>query len=338
LILDEPTSVLTPNEADTLFETLEGLSEQGIGIIYISHRLEDVRRLCERAIILRGGKVVETCDPRKTSAERLGELMVGSITESPPRRPAYVGGAQFTVQDLSLPARGGMALHDISFAIRRGEILGIAGVAGEGQAELFAALSGEETVRKPDTITLLGKGIGRLGPQARRALGASFAPEDRLGHAAISEFTLSENLRLTQRRAGRKQSAQIRQRFGVVASGRDPFAGSLSGGNLQKFVVGREIARKPEVLIAAQPTWGVDVAAAAAIHNALLELREEGAAILIISQDLDEILSLCDRVAVLHRGKLAPPEVVGNVTREEIGFLMGGGAQSVDLPAESTHA
>lgn len=339
LILDEPTSVLTPQESEALFATLDRLASEDVAILYISHRLEDVRRLCDSAIVLREGTIVGTCDPRKTSAAAMGEMMIGTATIRPSRRPAYVGAARLEVRGLTLPATdGGIALKDVSFSARKGEILGIAGVAGEGQSELFAALSGETPTRNHEAIHLDGKPVGRFGPMKRRKFGAAFAPEERLGHAAIPEMRLSENMRLTHPRATTRATQALREKFGVVAAGRDPFAGALSGGNLQKFVVGREIAQDPGILIVAQPSWGVDVGSAAAIHNALLELRERKAAIVIISQDLDEIFALCDRVAVLHRGKLSEPRVVSQVTAEEIGLLMGGAEPDGAEMQEAAHA
>lgn len=331
LIMDEPTSVLTPQEAEALFKTLDRLAGEGCAILYISHRLEEVRGLCDTATVLRRGKVVATCDPRKETASSLAEMMVGSVIQRPKKTPAYVGTARLEVAGLSLRAAGGQALHDVTFSARRGEILGIAGVAGEGQSELFAALSGEAPVRKHDAITIDGAPIGRFSVTTRRRMGMAFAPERRLGHSAIADLRLSENYHLTHNALGKAVSSarKVRKLFDVRADGSDPFAGALSGGNLQKFVIGREIVRKPGVFVVAQPTWGVDAGAAAAIHAALLDLSKDGAAVVVISQDLDEIFAICDRVAVLHRGTLSEPQLVSNVTAESLGLLMGGSDANV---------
>ena len=326
LILDEPTSVLTPQEAEALFTVLDRLAGEGCAILYISHRLEDVRALCTGATVMRRGKVVATCDPREETAASLAEKMIGSTVERPRKQAAYIGKARLEVTDLRMPSKGGMALEGISFAARKGEILGIAGVAGEGQSELFAALSGERSLRRNDTIRIDGRSVGRLDPTRRRRAGMAFAPERRIGHSAIGDMRLSENFRLTHNalRTIRGGAKKVREIFDVRAEGRDPFAAALSGGNLQKFVIGREILREPKVLIVEQPTWGVDAGAAATIHAALMDLAAKGAAIVVISQDLDEIFAICDRVAVLHRGRLSEPQVTGMVTAEGLGLLMGG--------------
>lgn len=325
LIMDEPTSVLTPQEAAALFKTLDRLARDGCAILYISHRLEEVRALCDRATVLRRGKVVGECDPRAQSAAALAEMMIGELLTRPGKQASFIGKPRLAVEGLSLPSKTGIDLSEIEFTARKGEILGIVGVAGEGQAELFAALSGETPVQPGRTIRLDDRPIGHLGPTSRRRMGLASAPERRIGHAAIADMRLSENLRLTHHALpGRIRAAEIRDRFDVRADGSDPFAGALSGGNLQKFVIGREIAREPHVLVVEQPTWGVDAGAAVVIHQALMDLARSGAAIIVISQDLDETLSLCDRVAVLYRGKLSPPQVTAQVDARTLGLLMAG--------------
>jgi len=333
LILDEPTSVLTPQEAAALFVVLDRLAAEGCAILYISHRLDDVRALCDSATVMRRGKVVATCNPREETAASLAEMMIGSTVIPPTKRAALVGGALLDVDGLTLPSDGGgVALDGITFTARKGEILGIAGVAGEGQSELFAALSGERVLRRHDAVRVDGRPVGRFGPSRRRRAGMAFAPERRVGHAAIGDMRLSENYRLTHHATGtdRKGAATVRETYDVRANGRDPFAAALSGGNLQKFVIGREIARDPVVLIVEQPTWGVDAGAGATIHDALMTLASNGAAIVVISQDLDEIFALCDRVAVLHRGTLSEPRAIGSVTAEGLGLLMGGATPHAD--------
>jgi len=326
LIMDEPTSVLTPQEAAALFVVLDRLAAQGCAILYISHRLDDVRALCTGATVMRRGRVVATCDPRRETAASLAEMMIGSTVERPRKPATMVGKARLEVEDLRVISDTALELDGITFSARAGEILGIAGVAGEGQSELFAALSGEHPPGWDECIRVDGRPVGTADPTRRRRAGMAFAPERRVGHSAIGDMRLSENFRLTHHATGvsRKGAALVRDTYDVRAEGKDPFAAALSGGNLQKFVIGREIAREPGVLIVEQPTWGVDAGAAATIHEALMALAMRGAAIVVISQDLDEIFALCDRVAVLHRGTLSPPRVTREVTAEDLGLLMGG--------------
>ena len=342
LIMDEPTSVLTPQEVGKLFETLRRLAREGCAILYISHKLEEIRALCERATIMRLGRVVAECDPRQESAQRLAELMIGSELKVPThgRRPPPGAKARLELRGLSLKSdqQFGTDLRDINLSVAGGEILGIGGIAGNGQNELMAALSGEVRVDRPDAILIDGKPVGRLGPTGRRALGATFVPEERNGHGAVSAMSLSENAFLSaHRRRGLVRSGLIQGRrtlcfaqeviegFDVRSRGPMAQARSLSGGNLQKFIVGRESLQHPGLLVVSQPTWGVDAGAAAAIHQALLDLAEQGSAVLVISQDLDEIFALCDRIAVIAGGRLSEPRPVGAATVEEIGLLMGGG-------------
>jgi simple sugar transport system ATP-binding protein len=345
LILDEPTSVLTPQEAETLFATLERLKREGRALLYISHRLEEVKRLCDRATILRLGKVVATCDPRQESARSLAALMVGAqIKEVKPAAAHAMGAARLEVRGLTLPAQEvhGTALRDISLSVRGGEILGIAGIAGNGQSELFAALSGETKAPAP-AIVLDGTAVGAAGVTARRQCRAAFVPEERNGHAAAPDLSLSENVILSRhatgglarygflrRGAARTLARKIISTFDVRSSGSDPKARTLSGGNLQKFVVGREILREPAVFVVNQPTWGVDAAAAAAIRQAIVDLAARGAAVAVISQDLDELFEISDQIAVIHHGARSPPRPARETSREEIGLLMGG--------AEGQHA
>jgi simple sugar transport system ATP-binding protein len=342
IIMDEPTSVLTPQESEQLFETLERLAGEGCALLYISHRLEEVKRLCKAATILRHGKVVERCDPRRESAASLARLMVGAEVEAVQldKEPLRPGAARMTVEMLSQAAPGpfATALNEVSFELRAGEILGIAGIAGNGQDELFAALSGERLCVRGETIRIEGAPAGHLGPSARRRLGAAFVPEERLGHGAVPEMKLSENLLLTRQgkadglvsngfldlAAARRMERDIAGRFDVRMAHADVEAKALSGGNLQKFIVGREISRAPALLVVSQPTWGVDAGAAAAIRQALVDLARQGSAVLMISQDLDEILEISDRIAVISKGRLSPALARRDTNRERIGLLMGG--------------
>ncbi|MGU3537307.1 ABC transporter ATP-binding protein [Methylobacterium sp. A54F] len=340
LILDEPTSVLTPGEAETLFGVLERLRDEGRALLYISHRLEEVRRLCARATVLRAGRVVGTCDPRLESARSLAALMVGQeVRALTPPQSRTPGPERLRLADLDVPAPGlhGTRLRGIGLSVRGGEILGIAGIAGNGQAELFAALSGEVRA-DPAAIRIDGRPAGALPINARRRLGAAFIPEERNGHAAAPAMSLSENALLSRHAtasltrlgvlrlgAARALSRRVIEAFDVRKAGPDPAAGTLSGGNLQKFVVGREILSDPSLLVVNQPTWGVDAAAAAHIRQALIDLAGRGAAIVAISQDLDELFEIADRIAVLNDGRLSEPVPAAETDRGAIGLLMGGG-------------
>ncbi|WP_374367005.1 ABC transporter ATP-binding protein [Dongia sp.] len=354
LIMDEPTSVLTPQEVERLFETLRRLAREGCAILYISHKLDEIRALCERATILRQGRVVATCDPRATSARELAEMMIGTELAAPShaRKPDPHAKIRFAVRHLSAKSdqQFGIDLHDINFTVQAGEILGIGGIAGNGQSELMAALSGEILARDAEAIRIDDVAVGRIGPDGRRSRGACFVPEERNDHGAVRDMTLSENALLSayRRRQLAKRGIIDRLRtflfatdvvkdFDVRTSGPKAEARSLSGGNLQKFIIGREILQQPGILVVAQPTWGVDVGAAAAIHQALMDLADKGAAIVIISQDLDELMMLSDRIAVMALGRLSAAKPVSEVSVEEIGLLMGGIHGETPMP-ELQHA
>ncbi|WP_371225339.1 ABC transporter ATP-binding protein [Roseovarius sp. 2305UL8-3] len=338
LIMDEPTSVLTPQEVEILFETLRKLTAEGVAILYISHKLEEIRTLCDHATILRGGKNVGTCDPATTTAREMAEMMVGNAFEAPARAGRDLGEVALDVTGLSVrsPSAFGTSLKNIHFTVRQGEILGIGGVAGNGQDELLAVLSGE--IGNPSqAIKLSDVPIGRLGPNARRKLGLLAAPEERLGHAAAPDMTLTENALLTgaaresllkngflRWSAAEGFARRIIEAFDVRTPGPDNTARSLSGGNLQKFVIGREVLQRPTVLVVNQPTWGVDAAAAAAIRQALLNLTAEGTAVICISQDLDELMEISDRFGALNEGRLSDIKPAQGLSVEEIGLMMGG--------------
>ncbi len=338
VIMDEPTSVLTPQEAQLLFATLDGLKRQGRAILYITHRLEEVRQLCDRATVLRQGRVVATVAPGAETAASLARLMVGAEVKPVVHRAASTGDIRLEIRALSLAADRvmGIALGDINLAVRGGEVVAIAGVAGNGQGELFAALSGERTSPRA-AILIDGAPVGDRGITARRRLGAAFVPEERIGHGAVPSLSLADNVILSRhasaglsrlgfllRGRAARLAAAVCAAFDVRKSGRDPEAASLSGGNLQKFVVGREILAEPGIIVVNQPTWGVDVGAAVTIRQALLDLAAKGAAVLVISQDLDEILEIADRIAVIAHGRLSPARPTPTLTRERIGLLMGG--------------
>ncbi len=338
IVLDEPTSVLTPQECDALFQTLRLLAGEGRGILFISHKLDEVRVLCQRATILRGGKRVGECDPRSESAASLARLMVGSDVALARRgAPKAPGGEMLALTKLDLPPDDphGVALRAVDLTVRAGEIVGIAGVAGNGQSELLAVVTGER-LAPSHAVRVAGAPAGRRAPAYRRRLGLAVIPEERLGRGAVAELSLAENAVLTaadqglvsggivQSRVAAAYAKSVIERFGVVARGVGAEADSLSGGNLQKFILGREMLQKPKLLVAAHPTWGVDVGAAAAIHRALLALRDEGAAILIVSEDLDELLAIADRVGAICRGRLSPVVPTEQVGRERLGEWMSG--------------
>ncbi len=338
LIMDEPTSVLTPQEVEILFRTLRQLAAEGTSILYISHKLEEIRALCDAATILRRGKVVASCIPRESTAREMAELMVGATLTPPARKEGPKGKPVLEVKGLSVasPIPFGTSLKDITFTVAEGQVLGVAGVAGNGQDELLLALSGELRTA-PGTVSLEGVDLGQMGPNARRAKGLVSAPEERLGHAAVPDMSLVENALLSgQVRKGlakngfidwaktRSFAEEIIASFDVRTPGTDVAARSLSGGTLQKFVVGRELLQNPGVIVINQPTWGVDAAAAAAIRQAILDRAANGAAVVFISQDLDELLEIADDFAALNEGRLSPVRPVKGLTIREIGLMMGG--------------
>ena len=339
LILDEPTSVLTPQETDVLFATLRKLASEGRSILYISHKLEEVRSLCDRATILRGGKRIDDCNPAEETAQSLAEKMIGRRVESAKSHTApATSEVRLRVTGLSVRSDQphGTDITEVGFSVHAGEILGIAGIAGNGQTELMNTLSGETGPPQAGSIEILETDASRLGPMARRQLGAVFVPEERVGQAAVSDLSLVQNSFLTSAfRMGfvsrgiidwlgvGRYTEKILDKFDVKATGTDALASSLSGGNLQKFIVGREILQGPHLLIVSQPTWGVDAGAAAAIHEKIQQMISAGAGALVISQDLDEIFALSDRIAVISQGTLSSPRPTGEITTEEVGLLMG---------------
>ena len=338
LIMDEPTSVLTPQAVEKLFETLRRLAEEGCSILYISHKLDEIRALCQRATVLRSGRVTGQCDPRRESSASLARMMIGADLPHPKHREAQAGAPALVVQGLNLPSDDpfGTALADIALVVHAGEIVGIAGVSGNGQQELLAALSGEKRLGRADAVAICGRPAGTFDAAERRALGLAFVPEERLGRGAVPDLSLADNALLTahaqnlvahgfirEARVRDYAQATIRE-FGVKAGGPEAAARSLSGGNLQKFIVGREIRQRPKVMIAAQPTWGVDVGAAAQIRQALIDLRDAGVAVLVVSEELDELFEICDRLAVIAQGRLSEAKPTRETNAEAIGLLMAG--------------
>ncbi|MBV1703294.1 MAG: ABC transporter ATP-binding protein [Hyphomicrobiales bacterium] len=340
LVMDEPTSVLTPQEVERLFVTLRKLRDEGRSILYISHKLREIEELCDAATILRQGRVVAEVDPRRTDARRMAELMIGSELKGVARPAARAPGeVRLAVRGLDLPPEGQFEtpLRGASFEVRAGEVLGIAGVAGNGQVELMRALTGERRAPRADMILLDGAPVGALGPEARRKLGLAGAPEERNGHAAVGDMSLADNAFLSARhvrgltsrgalrpRAARAYARDVIAAFAVKAGGPDALARSLSGGNLQKYVVGREMLQAPKVFVVAQPTWGVDAGATAAIRQAIVDLAAGGAAVVVVSQDLDELREISDRLVALNAGRVSRAVDAASASVEEIGLMMGG--------------
>ncbi len=346
LILDEPTSVLPPQSVARLFETLRALREKGMAILFISHKLEEIRELCDTATILRQGKVTARLDPRNASATELATLMIGRPMPQPVRAtPHGLGEERLALAGLNYRNDDPFAasLAEVNLSLRGGEIVGIAGISGNGQQELAALISGEIAVpaAERDTIRLMGQPVGDQGAAARRGQGFAFVPEDRLGRGAVPDMSLADNALLTahskglvrhgfiQRAAERSFTADCIARFGVRTSGPQAEAGALSGGNLQKFIMGREMMLQPSVLLVAQPTWGVDIGAALDIRQRLVAMRNDGTAILVISEEIDELFEICDRLHVLHKGRLSPSLAVASTTVEQVGTWMIGAEASL---------
>ncbi|MBC7719601.1 MAG: ABC transporter ATP-binding protein [Chitinophagaceae bacterium] len=337
LILDEPTSVLTPQAVDTLFVTLRQLAAHGCSILYISHKLHEIRALCSACTVLRGGKVSGVCDPRQESNASLSRLMIGSEPPALSHAAVTPGAVMLKVQHLALPSTEpfGVDLDVGELVVRAGEVVGIAGVSGNGQKELLLALSGEDTRAAPAAVEVKGISVGRFCPAQRRALGVHFVPEERLGRGAVPALSLARNLLLTRIEAVSRwgwlncttlqtQAEQIIARLQVKAGGHHVAAKSLSGGNLQKFIMGREMGAQPQLLIVSQPTWGVDVGAAAHIRGALLALAESGCAVLVVSEELDELFELCSRLYVMAKGQLSPSLARAQASNVLVGQWMSG--------------
>ena len=341
LILDEPTSVLTPGAVEKLFVVLKQLASEGCSILYISHKLHEIRELCNACTVLRAGKVTGVCNPQEESNASLSRMMIGAEPPQLQHRAQAPGAARLRVQGLSLEREDqfGVDLNNIDLDVCAGEVVGIAGVSGNGQKELLYALSGEDTRAAAGTIHIGATDVSALHAGARRTLGLHFVPEERLGRGAVPTLSLAHNLLLTRsgaishpRIAGgwinvrqlQQHATQIIRDFKVKANGPNALARSLSGGNLQKFIVGREIDAKPTLFIVSQPTWGVDVGAAAQIRGAILAMRDAGCAVLVVSEELEELFEMCDRMHVIAHGRLSPSLPIAQATVEKIGAWMSG--------------
>jgi simple sugar transport system ATP-binding protein len=349
LILDEPTSVLTPQAVQKLFVTLRQLAADGCSILYISHKLDEIRELCHNCTVLRGGRVTGMVDPRTVDNAGLSRLMIGAEPPQLQHKASRAGEAVLAVNGLSIAKldQFGTTLSDIGFEVRAGEIVGVAGVSGNGQQELMAALSGEDPRAPAASIRLFGKDIASHSPRRRRHEGLHFVPEERLGRGAVPVMSLAQNTLLTRTETVSASgwirttkvdllAANLIERFKVKAGGAGAAAKSLSGGNLQKFIVGREIDANPKLLIVSQPTWGVDVGAAALIRGELLKLRDAGCALLIVSEELDELFEIADRLIVIAQGRMSPSIAVADATIELIGEWMSGLWPKAGPPAAAT--
>jgi ABC-type uncharacterized transport system ATPase subunit len=338
LILDEPTGVLTPQEARELFDIVNSLKAEGKSIIFITHKLNEVLEIADRITVLRRGKTIETVPREGATEESLARLMVGrDVVLSVDKTPAEPAEPLLSVEDLQVDdERGLQAVNGVSFEVRAGEIVGIAGVDGNGQSELIDAIAGLRKA-KNGRIVVGGEDLTRESPRTLLDAGLGHIPEDRQRRGLVLEFNLAENLALHDYREepGSKwgylfpkqliaRARKLLTEFDVRGGGPLTPASSLSGGNQQKVIIAREVSRDPRVLVAAQPTRGLDVGAIEFVHSRLVEERDEGRAILLVSFELDEILSLSDRILVLYEGQIVA-EFTPDVTEEEIGFAMLGG-------------
>ena len=356
IILDEPTSVLPPQGIDALFKTLRRLADDGLGILFISHKLDEIRALCDTATVLRHGKVTGRAVPREESDASLASMMIGRSLPHTEREPTTRSERpKLAVYDLSVPAAtaNASALYGVNLSVHGGEIVGIAGVSGNGQNLLSSVLSGEHALpaAKSVCVQIDDQSAGHTNPSERRDLGVRFIPEERLGRGAVPIHNLCDNSLLTGFKQGlsrfgfrangamQRFASQTIEDFDVRCGGPSAEAQSLSGGNLQKFIVGRELSLSPSVLIVSQPTWGVDVGAAADIRQRLVNLSRQGVAVLVISEELDELLEISDRIQVMFRGTLSPPVATEDTTLEAIGLAMTGNFAALTPNAtRPTHA
>lgn len=338
LILDEPTAVLTPQEVEDLFRTLRQMARDGHALIFISHKLHEVLAISDRVTVLRDGRVVGTRPTHETNKSELAQMMVGRpVILQYERPPAQLGEVRLAIENLVVGGdRGHDAVRNVSLEVHAGEIVGLAGVSGNGQRELAEALAGLRPV-KSGRILLCGKDITHEPPGARIALGQSYIPEERLRDGTIKQFSVADNLILEDHHkppfsrkifldfnAIREISERLVREYNVKTPSVDTPVKNLSGGNIQKLILARELSRRPKVLIASQPTRGVDIGATEYIHQRLLEQRQAGTAILLISEDLDEIRALSDRIAVIYEGEIVGIVDGPSATAEQLGLMMAG--------------
>ena len=340
LIMDEPTSVLTPQEVESLFKTLNALVTEGRTILYITHKLEEVISLCNEVTIMRNGKVIDSCSTENQTAKSLATKMLGQKLEELKTDYTHIKDfINFKAKKISCTFNDPFFtdLKNISFEVKEGEIFGIAGVAGNGQSELMDILVGENCSIDSGEIIFKKNNIESFNPQQRRDLSIAFVPENRLGHSAVPELTLSENILLSQfpnnnfsnhgilnNNFIEDHTKEVINNFNVVTPGSDVKASSLSGGNLQKFVIGREISSNPKLLIISHPTWGIDAGAEYSIRQSLINLAKNGTSIIVLSQDIDELIEITHRMAVIYNGSLSESFITKEIDITKLGLLMGG--------------
>ena len=336
LILDEPTAVLTHQEAERLYRTLRGMAEQGLSIIFISHKLHEVLAAADRVVVLRGGKVVAERKAGDTNREELAELMVGRRVARPHRDAQTPGAVALKADRVSVMSGGASLLADVSFEVRAGETLGVIGVSGNGQSTLGRLVSGLVSPSS-GSLDLFGHPVAQFSPRGFVEMGVGRIPEDRNADGAIGEMTIWENAvlerigekrfsagGLVRRGPARAFAAEIIRRFDVRGGGPDTATRLLSGGNMQKLILGRNLIAAPKILVAAQPTRGLDEGAVAAVHAEILAARRAGTAVLLISEDLDEVVALADRVQAIVKGRLSPPITVSDADPRRLGLMMAG--------------
>ena len=339
LIMDEPTSVLTEQETSELFLSLKKFSEEGILIIYITHKLKEVMQLCDEVAVMRRGKLVSVSEIKNENIESLANKMVGQNLKTIKKKKAKTSSDQLIkITNLNFTSEDPFEtnLMDINFSVNRGECLGIAGISGNGQSELFQVLSGE-IISEKKSIEFNNNYIGDLNPQERREYLMAFSPEDRLEQAAIPQMKIFENVALNNFKSSnffnnglinenkiKEHSKKIISDFNVNTDNIELKSQFLSGGNLQKLIIGRELITSPDLLICFNPTWGLDVGAINYIHETLIKINEQNKSIILISTDTDELLKLSDKISVIHKGKLSKIMNAEEVTSEKLGILMGG--------------
>ncbi len=341
LILDEPTAVLTPSEVDDIFLIFRKLADDGRGLVFISHKLKEVLDLSDRITVLRHGRVTGYTTPAQSDRHDLAQLMVGrAVKLAPDKEDVESGDPLLTIEDLYVEGdRGRQAVQGLSLEVKSGEILGIAGISGNGQRELAEAIAG---LRRPRSgkIVVAGHDTTLSGPRQIREMGLSYVPEERMKDGAVGEFDVKENMILLNHsktpfckngflnfKAIKSYSEKLVKEYAVKTPDIDTMTKNLSGGNIQKLIMARELAAKPKVLLASQPTRGVDIGAAEYIHERISQERQRGTATVVISEDLDEVMALSDRIAVMFDGKVMGIVDQKDATRESIGLMMTGEQQ-----------
>jgi ABC-type uncharacterized transport system ATPase subunit len=342
LLLDEPTAVLTPGEVDQLFDVVRSLVAAGTSIVFITHKLREVLAIADRIVVLRRGEVVGEADPEATTAQDLATLMVGrDVSFSIDKAPAQPGPPVLRVAGLEVEDdRGATTVEGLDLEVRAGEIFGIAGVEGNGQRELVEALVGMRA-KRAGRVEVDGHDVTRATPRQVSDLGVAHVPEDRTKHGLVGPFSVADNLVLTeyrkrpfarrgvrQRGAVQERALDLVRRFDVRTSSVEAPVSTLSGGNQQKVIISRELSGSPKLLVVAQPTRGLDVGSIEYIHRELVRLRDEGAAVLLVSAELDEVLTLADRVGVIYRGELVGTFDRADAARDRLGLLMACGSDA----------